>query len=108
VAERFVVGRGAFDEVANNPAFCDLAQVTGIDIDGLDFKQVKQLVDDAIADGRWLVLFGHEVGEAGHQTTFAATLDALCRYAQDPANVLWIDTVAAVGQYILEQRAKNK
>jgi peptidoglycan/xylan/chitin deacetylase (PgdA/CDA1 family) len=108
VAKRFVVGRGAFDEVANNPAFCDLAQVMGIDLDELDFKQVRQLVDAAVADGRWLVLFGHEVGEAGHQTTFASTIDDLCRYAQDPANGLWIDTVAAVGQYILEQRAKNK
>ncbi len=108
VAERFVVGRGAFDEVANDPAFCDLAQVTGIDMDGLDFEQVRQLVDEAIADGRWLVLFGHEVGEPGRQTTFASTLEALCRYAQDPANGLWVDTVAAVGQYILEQRGGNK
>ncbi len=108
VAERFIVGRGAFDEVANDPAFCDLAQVTGIDLDGLDFEQVRQLVDEAIADGRWLVFFGHEVGEPGRQTTFASTLEALCRYAQEPANGLWIDTVAAVGEYILEQRAGSK
>jgi len=108
VAERFVVGRGAFDEVANDPAFCDLAQVTGIDLDGLDIEQVKHLVEQAIADGRWLVLFGHEVGELGRQTTFASTLEALCRYAQDPANGLWLDTVAAVGQYILEQRDGNE
>lgn len=108
VAERFIVGRGAFDEVTNDPAFCDLAQVTGIDLDGLAFEQVKQLVEQAIADGRWLVLFGHEVGELGRQTTFASTLEALCRYAQDPADGLWIDTVAAVGQYILEQRDGNE
>jgi len=108
VAERFVVGRGAFDEVANDPAFCDLAQVTGIDMDGLNFEQVRQLVEQAVADGRWLVFFGHEVGEPGRQTTFASALDAFCRYAQDPANGLWLDTVAAVGQYILEQRGGNK
>ena len=108
VAERFIVGRGAFDEVANDPAFCDLAQVTGIDLDGLDFEQVRQLVDEVVADGRWLVLFGHEIGEPGRQTTFASTLEALCRYAQDPANGLWLDTVAAVGEYILEQRAGSK
>ncbi len=108
VAERFIVGRGAFDEVANDPAFCDLAQVTGRDLDGLDFEQVRQLVDEAAADGRWLVFFGHEVGEPARQTTFASTLRALCRYAQDPANGLWVDTVAAVGQYIQEQRAGSK
>ncbi|MHC4189605.1 MAG: polysaccharide deacetylase family protein [Planctomycetota bacterium] len=108
VAERFIVGRGAYDEVANDPAFCDLAQVTGIDLDGLDFEQVKQIVDEAAADGRWLVFFGHEVGEPARQTAFASTLEALCRYAQEPANGLWIDTVAAVGEYILEQRAGSK
>ena len=108
VAERFIVGRGAFDEVANDPAFCDLAQVTGIDMDELDFEQVRQLVDEAIADGRWLVLFGHEVGEPGRQTTFASALEAFCRYAQDPANGLWLDTVAVVGEYVQEQRSGNK
>jgi peptidoglycan/xylan/chitin deacetylase (PgdA/CDA1 family) len=100
VAERFAVGRGAFDEVANDPAFCDLAQATGIDLDGLDFEQAKQLVDQAVAEGRWLIFFGHDVGERGRQTTIAATLEALCQYAQDPANGLWIDTVAAIGKYI--------
>ena len=105
IAERFVVGRGAFDEVANDPAFCDLAQATGIDLDGLDFGQAKQLVDQAIAGGRWLIFFGHDVGESGRQTTVAATLEALCKYAQNPANGLWIDTVATIGKYIQEQRA---
>jgi len=104
VAERFVVGRGAFDEVANDPAFCDLAQATGIDLDGLDFEQAKQLVDEAAAEGRWLIFFGHEIGESGRQTTLVATLEALCKYARDPANGLWMDTVEAVGRYILEQR----
>lgn len=107
VAERFVVGRGAFDEVANDPAFCDLAQATGIDLDCLDFEQAKQLVDQAIAEGRWLIFFGHDVGEPRRQTTIATTLIALCEYAQDPPNGLWIDTVATIGKYIQEQRARK-
>lgn len=107
IAERFVVGRGAFDEVANDPAFCDLAQATGIDLDGLDFEQAEQLVDQAIAEGRWLIFFGHDVGESGRQTTVAATLEAICKYAQDPANGLWIDTVATIGEYIEEQRTSS-
>ncbi len=105
IAERFVVGRGAFDEVANDPAFCDLAHATGIDLDGLDSEQAKQLVDQAVVEGRWLIFFGHDVGEPGRQTTVATTLEALCEYAQDPANGLWIDTVATIGKYIQEQRA---
>ena len=108
VARRFVVGRGAFDEIGNDPTFCDLAQATGIDSDGLDFEQVKLLVEQAAAEGRWLIFFGHEIGEAGRQTTTVSTLEALCRYAKDPANGLWIDTVETIGKYILKQRRERQ
>jgi len=104
VAERFIVGRGAFDEVGNDPNFCDLAQATGVEFDGLDFDQAKQLIDKAAAEGRWVIFFGHEIGPAGRQTTAASTLEALCRYAQDPANGLWVDTVEMIGKYIQQQR----
>ena len=107
VAERFIVGRGAFDEVGNDPNFCDLAQATGVSLDGLDFDQAKQLIDKAAAEGRWLIFFGHEIGPVGHQTIATSTLQALCRYAQDPANGLWIDTVETIGRYILKQRTQN-
>jgi peptidoglycan/xylan/chitin deacetylase (PgdA/CDA1 family) len=105
VAKRFVVGRGAFDEVANDPAFCDLAQATGISLDGLDFEQAKRLIEQAKAEGRWLIFFGHEVAESGRQTTRTSTLQAICRYAKDPASDIWIDTVREVGKYILQQRS---
>jgi mannose/cellobiose epimerase-like protein (N-acyl-D-glucosamine 2-epimerase family) len=59
--------------------------------------------------GRWLILVGHEIGAPAFQTTHAAALEALCQYARDPANGLWVDTVAAIGKYIREQRsAKGK
>jgi peptidoglycan/xylan/chitin deacetylase (PgdA/CDA1 family) len=108
IAERFIVGRGAFDEIANDPAFCDLAQATGISLDGLYFEQAKQLIDKAAAEGRWLIFFGHEIGPPAHQTTVASTLEALCEYAQDPANELWIDTVDTIGKYIRDQRKGAK
>jgi peptidoglycan/xylan/chitin deacetylase (PgdA/CDA1 family) len=107
VAEQFIVGRGAFDEVGNDPNFCDLAQATGVSLDGLDFDQAKQLIDKAAAEGRWLIFFGHEIGPVGHQTIATSTLQALCRYAQDPANGLWIDTVETIGRYILKERTQN-
>jgi peptidoglycan/xylan/chitin deacetylase (PgdA/CDA1 family) len=108
IAKRFIVGRGAFNEVGNDPAFCDLAQATGVDLDGLHFEQAKQLVDQAAGEGRWLVFFGHEIGESGRQTTKTSTLEGICQYAQDPANGLWIDTVEAVGGYILKHRARRQ
>jgi len=104
VAERFIVGRSAFDEIANDPAFCDLAQATGISLDGLDFDRAKQLIDKAAAEGRWLIFFGHEIGQPAHQTTATSTLEAVCRYAQDPANRLWLNTVETIGKYIQDQR----
>jgi peptidoglycan/xylan/chitin deacetylase (PgdA/CDA1 family) len=107
VAERFVVGRGAFDEVGNDPAFCDLAHVAGIQLDGLDFEHARRLVDLAREEGRWLVFFGHEIGQAAHQTTSAQTLEALCQYAREPGSELWIDTVEAIGKYIIEQRSAS-
>lgn len=109
VAERFIVGRGYLDEAANDPVFCDLAQAAGRGFDDLNYEQVKKLAMQAKEQGRWLILVGHEIGAPAFQTTDAVALEALCQYARDPANGLWVDTVAAIGKYIREQRsAKGK
>ena len=52
VAELFVAGRGWLDEAANDPAFVDLAQTLGVEMDGKDFAQIRPLLDDARAAGR--------------------------------------------------------
>ncbi|MGD8501036.1 MAG: polysaccharide deacetylase family protein [Phycisphaerales bacterium] len=105
VAEEFLAGRGWMDEWANDPAFCDTAQLMAMELDGKDFEQVKQLIDRTLANGGWLIFCGHNIGEGGRQTTRSSTLKALCEYAQDPANGLWLDTVEAVTRHILKQRA---
>ena len=104
IAEEFLAGRGWMDEWANDPAFCDMAQLMGVELDGKDFEQVKQLIDRTLSNGGWMVFCGHDIGEGGRQTTRSSTLKAICEYAQDPANGLWLDTVQAVARYILEQR----
>lgn len=104
VAERFLSGRGWLDEWANDPAFCDMAQLMGMELDGKSFEQIKEVIDRRLADGGWLVLAGHEINDDGRQTTRMATLRALCEYAQDPANGIWLDTVEAVTRHIHEQR----
>ena len=108
MAERFLAGRGWLDEGANDPAFCDPAQLLGMELDGLDFEQLKGLVDDAAEKGFWLVLCGHDVGPGGRQTTRTDTLRAFCEYAQDPENGIWVGTVANVMEYIREQRQAGK
>ena len=102
VAKRFLAGRGFRDEGTNDPASCDLAQALGVESDGLTFDEMKSLV--SAAQGRWLVLAGHEIGKPGRQTTQAAALEQLLQYAADPANGVWIDTVQAVGKYIRARR----
>jgi peptidoglycan/xylan/chitin deacetylase (PgdA/CDA1 family) len=104
IAEEFLTGRGWMDEWSNDPAFCDMAQLMGVELDGKDFEQVKQLFDRTLANGGWLVFCGHDIGEGGRQTTLSSTLKAICEYAQDPANGLWLDTVEEVAGYILKQR----
>lgn len=105
VAERFIVGRGYYDEPTNDPVFTDLAQATGTTFDDMDYIQMIKLVSKAADEGRWLIFVGHEIGERGFQITDTTALQALCKYALDPANGLWVDTVDNVGKYILEQRA---
>jgi len=106
IARKFSVGRGWGDQCINAPAFCDLAQVYSIELDGLDFEQAKKYIDTAAAKGQWLIFGGHEVGQPGYQTIIAETLDAICRYASDPANGLWIDRVDVIGSYIEQQRQR--
>jgi peptidoglycan/xylan/chitin deacetylase (PgdA/CDA1 family) len=105
VAEHFLSGRGWMDEWANDPAYCDMAQLMAMELDGKTFEQVKELIDRRLTDGGWLVLAGHEISDDGRQTTQMATLRALCEYAQDPANGLWLDTVEAVTRHIRKQRS---
>jgi peptidoglycan/xylan/chitin deacetylase (PgdA/CDA1 family) len=104
VAELFVCGRGWLGEAPNDPGYCDLAQVTGMEMDGKDFSQIRALVEKAKASGQWLVLAGHETAESGPQTTRLAMLRRLCAYAKDPANGIWIAPVGTVAKYVQAQR----
>ncbi|HTV01768.1 MAG TPA: polysaccharide deacetylase family protein [Luteitalea sp.] len=100
VAELFLAGRGWLDEAANDPAFVDLAQTLGVEMDGKDFAQIKSLLDDARARGAWLVLAGHEIGADGRQTTRVAMLDELLAYAANPANGIWLAPVGDVAAVV--------
>jgi peptidoglycan/xylan/chitin deacetylase (PgdA/CDA1 family) len=104
VGKHFLVGRGAFNETPNDPTFCDLAQVGSLDLDDADWGSAKALIDRALAEGAWLIYFGHEVGEGGHQTTRRDTLERLCAHCRPANSGVWIDTVAAIGQYVAGQR----
>ena len=104
VAERFLAGRKWLSEDSNDPEVCDLAQLLSTESDGRSFEEIRPLLERAAAEGRWLILTGHEVGEGGFQTTPAATVEELCRFASDPKNGIWLDTVARIGEEVLRSR----
>jgi peptidoglycan/xylan/chitin deacetylase (PgdA/CDA1 family) len=100
VAQRFLAGRGFRDESPNDPLFVDLAQIMGVDSDGMSFEEMKKLATTAAERRAWLVFAGHEIGPSGNQTTQSAALEQFLVYAADPANGVWLDTVAAVAKYV--------
>ncbi len=107
VASMFKTGRGWVDEVPNDPAFSDMAQLTGIPLDAQSFEEILQLIESAKRRGAWLILGGHEIGEEGTgdiYTSYLNVIEAICEYATDPANGIWIDNVENIATYVTETR----
>jgi len=106
VAGMFESGRGWLGESPNDPSFCDLSQLMGMELDGKSFEQIKALIESAKRNGQWLILAGHEMNNEGSQTSLLPTIEAICRYAMNPADSIWIDTVHNVASYVRKERMK--
>lgn len=104
IAKMFTLGRGWRDEALNDPGFCDLAQVSGTEMDGKNFNDILPLIEEARHTGQWLILAGHEIGEDNAQTTRVTMLKQLIEYAQNPANNIWIAPVGTVAEYVKSTR----
>ena len=104
VSELFLAGRGWLGETSNDPSFVDLAQLLGYPMDDVEFADLKPVVDEAIAGGRWLVLAGHDIGEApGPQVTRVSMLRDLLAYLGAPQRQVWVDTVARVAAHVAKR-----
>jgi hypothetical protein len=95
------------DESPNDPGFCDLAQLTGMEMDGKEFEQILPLLEKASAAGRWIVLGGHEIGTEGVQTTRVGMLEKLLPYVKDPAHGWWVAPIGTIARYIRQQPSKK-
>jgi hypothetical protein len=104
VAERFATGRLWLSEDANDPLFCDMSQLLAVESDGKTPDALLALIRDAAERGRWLILAGHETAEGGIQTTRLETLEAVCRFARDPENGVWLDAVCQIADYVSQKR----
>ncbi len=106
ISAKFETGRGWLNEGPNDPAFCDMSQLTGMELDGKSFEQIKTLIEEAKSKGQWLVLAGHEMNEGGFQTSQLSTIESICKYASDPANGIWIDNVHNIAAYVKVKRGE--
>lgn len=107
VSDLFIAGRGWMDEAPNDPVHGNFDQLTGVEMDGKSFEQIMVLLDEAKKTGQWLVLAGHEMGDAGAQTTRLEMLKQLAEYVQNPANGIWIAPVGTVTKYIQKQKKQR-
>lgn len=109
IASMFETGRTYMDESPNDPAFCDLAQLTGIKMDGVSLDEIMQLINSEKNNGKWLILVNHETGNPntpGSLTTLE-TVEAICQFAANPANGIWIDHVQNIATYVRKQRSED-
>lgn len=104
IALMFESGRGWLSEAPNDPIYCDLSQLNAAELDGKSFEQILKLIETAKAVGYWLILAGHEMNVEGNQTSQLKTIEAICKYANDPANGIWIDNVHNIASYIKKKR----
>jgi GH35 family endo-1,4-beta-xylanase/peptidoglycan/xylan/chitin deacetylase (PgdA/CDA1 family) len=107
IASMFESGRGWLNEAPNDPSFCDMAQLNASELDGKSFDQVLKMIDAARAAGGWLILAGHEMNTEGYQTSRLETIEAICKYASDPANGIWIDNIHNVASWVKKKRLEN-
>src|SRR5262245_23649620 len=106
VARRYVAGRGYRSEFANDPEWCDFAQLQAAHIDEFDGASLVALVDAAIEDSRWLVVVAHEIDGEGPWSLSSRALDELCRDAARRSD-LWVAPVLDVARHLRAQRPRR-
>lgn len=105
VSRRFLAGRGWLGEAANDPSFVDLSQVIGVSMDNQELAELKPMLDEAIEQGKWLVLAGHDIGDQpGRQVTRVSFLRALGEYVKASERGVWVAPVGIVADWIKQQR----
>jgi peptidoglycan/xylan/chitin deacetylase (PgdA/CDA1 family) len=105
IAERFTPGRGGSGQVI--PGYADLALAPHVGSDRMTFEHFRSEIERAADEGHWLILVGHEIAADASKdslTTFTTVLTEICKFATDPKNQIWIDTVEKIAAYVHEQR----
>lgn len=110
IAAQFESGRG-LEGGSTNPTVGDMSQLTGENLDGKSFDQIKTAIETARKKGKWLILAGHEIGgepSDKYKVSYLETIEKVCKYVNDPANGIWVDNVHNISSYIREQRGEGQ
>jgi peptidoglycan/xylan/chitin deacetylase (PgdA/CDA1 family) len=109
IGRHFLAGRGFRDEYYNRADFVDLAKVGGTEMDGVSYDRLVAHIEKAAANGQWVVFVGHDVTDdpERRQAVGAETLRRLCEYCLDPANGIWLATVADVAERVRSVQMKS-
>ena len=100
VARLFESGRGWLDEAANDPAFCDTAQLLSMSIDNKRVDEILPLLENTLKQGHWLILTGHEMDTEGSQTTYLETLRRALEYLGERPGDFWVAPVRDVVRHV--------
>jgi peptidoglycan/xylan/chitin deacetylase (PgdA/CDA1 family) len=104
ISEMFLAGRGWLNEAPVDPSYADMAHLTGMKMDNMEFEEILPIIEAASANGQWLILAGHETNHSGNQTTYLNMLEKLAQYATDPANGIWIAPIGTIARYVQDKR----
>ena len=100
IAKHFLAGRCYLNEVHNDPARCDLAQVLGFSMDDRPFKVIRRQIEEAVAAGGWATFVGHEVGQDGQPLNApSGVLRQICDYLTGRPEI-WVDTISSIGRHV--------
>jgi hypothetical protein len=105
VAERFLAGRGYMSECANDPLWCDLAQLNASPCDNTTAPPLIELIKKAVYDGSWLIFVGHEIGKPkARLNSMAGTLRTVLAYLRQNRDDVWLDTIEQIAKHISAYR----
>lgn len=108
VAEFFTTGRGWLDEAPVDPLYCDLAELSGMKMDDMNFDELIPTITYARENNLWLVLVGHDTQpEHTGQTTRLDFLNDLCEYINANEDI-WVAPVGEVASYVEATRTNGR
>lgn len=108
IAAQFESGRG-LEGGLTNPMVCDMSQLSAESLDSKTFEHIKELIDAAEKSGKWLILVGHEIGQASetYEAADTAVIEQICQYISDPEKGIWVDNVHNIASYVREKRGEG-